>query len=67
MWTEYIPDPKRAEYMVFPRLCALAEAVWTPRDRKDFADFTARLATHLQRLSILDVNFRPLTFAAGSQ
>src|SRR5881396_558574 len=39
MWTEYIPDPKRAEYMVFPRLCALAEAVWTPRDRKDFADF----------------------------
>jgi hexosaminidase len=60
MWTEYVPDPRHAEYMIFPRLCALAEVVWTPRDRKDFTDFTARLATHLRRLSILDVNYRPL-------
>jgi len=58
MWTEYIPDPKQAEYMVFPRLCALAEVVWTRADRKNFADFSARLGTHLRRLAILDVNYR---------
>ena len=58
LWTEYVPDPKQAEYMVFPRLCALAEVVWTPRAGRDFADFSARLAPHLQRLSILDVNYR---------
>ena len=58
IWTEYVPDPKQAEYMVFPRLCALAEVVWTPPDRKNFADFTARLGTHLGRLAILDVNYR---------
>src|SRR5437773_3074536 len=58
MWTEYIPDPKQAEYMVFPRLCALAEVIWTRSDRKNFADFSARLGTHLRRLAILDVNYR---------
>lgn len=46
--------------MAFPRLCALAEVLWTPRELKDFAAFRARLATHLLRLAILDVNYRPL-------
>jgi hexosaminidase len=60
IWTEYQKTPKNVEYMVFPRLLALAEVVWTPRARKDFTDFRARLNTHLVRLGILDVNFRPL-------
>jgi hexosaminidase len=58
LWSEYIPDPKHMEYMAFPRVSALAEGVWTPKDRKDYADFSARLAVHLKRLEILDVNFR---------
>jgi hexosaminidase len=60
IWTEYIKGPKRVEYMTFPRLVALAEVVWTPPDRKDLADFTARLETHLRRLSALDVSYRAL-------
>jgi hexosaminidase len=58
VWTEYIPDPKRVEYMAFPRACALAEVLWTPQGERDFAAFTTRLATHLERLRALDVNFR---------
>jgi len=61
VWTEYIPDPKRVEYMAFPRACALAEVVWTPRAARNYADFLARLATHARRLAILDVNYRPLS------
>ncbi len=60
LWSEYLPGPKAVEYMAFPRLCALAEVVWTPKPRKDYQDFLARLATHLERLAILDVNYRPL-------
>jgi len=45
---------------VFPRACALAEVLWTPRAGRDFADFTRRLATHLERLAILDVHYRPI-------
>jgi hexosaminidase len=58
LWTEYMKEPKQVEYMAFPRVSALAEVVWTPKDRRDFADFSARLATHLERLGILDVNYR---------
>ncbi len=58
LWTEYLENPKQVEYMAFPRLCALAEVVWSPAAGKDFADFQARLASHRQRLEILDVNCR---------
>ena len=60
IWTEYQRNPKNVEYMVFPRLVALAEVAWTPRELKDFADFTARLTKHFARLSVLDVNYRRL-------
>jgi hexosaminidase len=60
LWTEYMATPKDVEYMAYPRLSALAEVVWTPKDRKDYAGFTARLASHAERLRALDVNFRPL-------
>jgi hexosaminidase len=60
IWTEYIGTPKQAEYMAFPRACALAEVVWTPAASRNLADFLARLDVHARRLAILDVNFRPL-------
>jgi hexosaminidase len=58
LWTEYIPTPKQAEYMAYPRLSALAEVLWTPKEQKDFADFRSRLDAHLKRLDALDVNYR---------
>ena len=60
LWTEYMPDSRQVEYMAFPRLTALAEVVWTPRNRKNYADFLERLTLHTSRLQALDVNFRPL-------
>ena len=60
LWTEYVPTPKQAEYMAYPRLAALAEVVWTPRAGRDFADFRQRLPAHLRRLDALDVHYRPL-------
>jgi hexosaminidase len=60
MWTEYVPNSSHAEYMLFPRLCALCEVLWTPTNRKDFAGFWSRLPAHLERLHLKKVNFRPL-------
>jgi hexosaminidase len=59
VWTEYMPDAKQVEYMAFPRLTALAEVVWTRVERKDYAGYLVRLRTHLDRLAVLDVHFRP--------
>jgi hexosaminidase len=60
LWTEFIPHPKHMEYMAFPRLCALSEAVWSSKTSRSWKDFSARLGTHLDRLRVLDVNFRPI-------
>ena len=57
LWTEYMPDPQRMEYMAWPRLSALSEVLWSPRETRDAANFAQRLETHLERLRILDVNF----------
>src|SRR5438034_8146388 len=51
LWTEYMADPKQVEYMAFPRVCALAEVLWTPREERDYADFrseehTSELQSH---------------------
>lgn len=57
LWTEYMPDPQRMEYMAWPRLTALAEVLWSPRETRDAADFARRLETHLERLRNIDVNY----------
>jgi hexosaminidase len=61
VWTEYIEDSKNVEYMAFPREAALAEVLWTPKARRDFTDFLARLPAEFARLQALDVNYRPTT------
>ena len=60
VWTEYIPTPEKAEYMAFPRACAMAEIGWTALDRKNFDEFSRSLDHHLRRLDLLDVNYRKL-------
>jgi hexosaminidase len=65
LWTEYMPGPKAVEYMAFPRVSALAEVAWTPAPLRKLDEFRSRLAVHLERLRILDVNARPLDPAPG--
>jgi len=57
VWTEYLLNDKYVEYMAFPRACALAEVVWTPRENKDWMDFLSRLQGFLRHLEALDVNY----------
>ena len=60
LWGEYIPDERQLEYMAYPRACALAEVVWSPKEGRDYDGFRQRLERHLERLKVLDVNYRPL-------
>lgn len=55
VWTEYIPNTDHLEYMIFPRLLAMSEALWTDKQHKSWNDFEQRLQQHyllLQRKSI---------------
>ena len=60
LWSEYLPTPKSVEYMMFPRMAALAEAVWSPKPKRNYEDFMSRLSVHLTRLQAQDIKFRPL-------
>lgn len=57
LWTEYILTPEYAEYMVYPRLLAIAETGWTPQADRNFDDFKRRLEVHKKRLDYLNVNY----------
>ncbi len=60
IWTEYIATPEKAEYMAFPRACAAAEILWSPKAGKDFSNFVQRLGVHVGRFDALGVNYRKL-------
>ena len=47
LWTEYISSAAHAEYMVLPRMAALAEVQWTKPEKKDYGDFTKRIVNLL--------------------
>ncbi|MDR6197136.1 beta-N-acetylhexosaminidase [Siphonobacter sp. SORGH_AS_0500] len=55
VWTETISTAERLDFMVFPRLLALAEACWSPR--KDFKAFQRRLSGHLSQLRKQDIHY----------
>jgi len=61
LWTEYIPNFRQVEYMMFPRLGALSEADWSPKVAHDWDDFQTRAALNEKRLDALGVNYRPLS------
>jgi hexosaminidase len=66
IWTEYILTPQHVEYMAYPRAIALAEVLWTPKDKKNYTDFVGRLQIHSKRLDRLNVNYCPLDKAASA-
>ncbi|MBS3764872.1 MAG: family 20 glycosylhydrolase, partial [Planctomycetes bacterium] len=53
LWTEYIENLEKLEYMAYPRACALAEVTWTESSRKSWGDFQSRLDVHRERLDRL--------------
>lgn len=57
LWTEYITTTEHVEYMLFPRLLALAETAWTADKSKNFEDFHRRLQSQYLLLQRNNVNY----------
>ena len=49
LWTEYIPTPEQAEYMLYPRAFALAEVAWSPQKGRDYDEFRTRALIYTER------------------
>ncbi|MEZ4802889.1 MAG: glycoside hydrolase family 20 protein [Gelidibacter sp.] len=57
LWTEYIQNGKQVEYMVFPRMLALSEVVWSKTENKSYDNFVQRVEYFYTRLDALDINY----------
>ncbi|MEG1186398.1 MAG: family 20 glycosylhydrolase [Bacteroidales bacterium] len=56
VWTEYIPTAEHAEYMIHPRMEALAEVAWNKVEKKSWENFKPRINKHIQLLQERGVN-----------
>jgi hexosaminidase len=57
LWTEYISDLKYAEYMMFPRIAAIAEVLWSPKENRKWEDFSHRIQLLMKRYDQLGINY----------
>ncbi|MEP6677260.1 MAG: family 20 glycosylhydrolase [Ferruginibacter sp.] len=57
LWTEYISNPAKVEYMLFPRMSALSEVLWTPKDKRNWNDFERRIPFLMQRYESWAANY----------
>lgn len=57
IWTEYMKNPAKVEYMLFPRVAALSEVGWTDFGQRDFTDFKERLNKQLKLYNFWGVNY----------
>ena len=57
LWAEFVPTPRHAQYMLIPRMAAMAEVGWTAKDRRDWGGFKARLAQQFKRYDQAGINW----------
>lgn len=65
LWTEYIPTTQHVEYMVLPRMLALSEVVWSPKENKNWNSFNERLQAHFNAFEQKGWNYSKGNFKAG--
>jgi hexosaminidase len=62
LWTEQIYNIRQAEYMTWPRGFAIAESVWSPKEKKNWTNFFARTEQHFKRLDIAETKYAPSVY-----
>lgn len=66
LWTEFVHTIEKVDFNLFPRLAAVSEVGWTPKEKKDFKSFVARLDDYESILKELGVDYAPRKFAINN-
>jgi len=67
LWTEYIHYPSKVEYMIFPRMSALSEVLWSPKVSRSWSSFEARLPIQFKRYELWGANFSQAYYDLDAQ
>lgn len=59
LWSETVGARQEAEYLIFPRLLGYAEIGWTPSELRNWDEYKVRLASHGERMKMMNINFYP--------
>ena len=62
VWTEYMKNTRKVEYMIFPRVSALSEVLWSPKEKRDWTDFEKRLLMQFKRYNLWKANYSKAYF-----
>lgn len=62
VWTEYMKNPSKVEFMIFPRITALSEVLWSPKEKRDWAAFEKKLPQIFNRLDRQGINYSKAYF-----
>jgi len=57
LWSEYITNPAKVQYQLFPRLDALSEVLWSPKEKRNYTDFQKRLKTQFKRYDLMGITY----------
>jgi hexosaminidase len=57
VWSEYMSNPSKVEYMIFPRMTALSEVLWSPKDKRNWDDFQKRFQTQYKRYDLWKISY----------
>jgi hexosaminidase len=58
-WTEQVYNMRHLQYMVWPRAFAIAESVWSPKEKKNWNDFVGRVESHFKRYDAAEMKYAP--------
>jgi hexosaminidase len=64
LWSEQIQSYRQATYMTYPRAFAIAESVWSPKEKKDWDNFAARTESHFMRFDAANLKISKALFDA---
>ena len=62
LWAENVPHIRAAQYLIFPRAWAISEVLWSPKEKKEWRDFSRRMEHHFLRTDAAGVNYSRAVF-----
>jgi hexosaminidase len=62
LWTEQVYNTRHEQYMVWPRALATAEAVWSPKEKRNWNGFVTRVEKQFERFDVAEKKYAPAMY-----
>jgi hexosaminidase len=62
LWSEQVYNMRHAQYMLWPRAFAIAESVWSPKEKKNWDHFFSKVEQHFARYDVADKKYAPSVY-----